>query len=56
MRTSLSILLTLVLIYGCAVGPDYQRPAYPVPANFRGEGPDIPTQAGRGFLRGSEVV
>jgi len=44
MRTSLSILLTLFLIYGCAVGPDYQRPAYPVPDNFRGQGPEIPTQ------------
>jgi multidrug efflux system outer membrane protein len=44
MRASLTILLTLLLIYGCAVGPDYQRPAYPVPDNFRGQGPDIPTQ------------
>jgi NodT family efflux transporter outer membrane factor (OMF) lipoprotein len=44
MRTSLTILLTLWLISGCAVGPDYQRPAYPVPDNFRGQGPDIPTQ------------
>jgi multidrug efflux system outer membrane protein len=44
MRISLTILLTLSLISGCAVGPDYQRPAYPVPENFRGQGPDIPTQ------------
>jgi len=43
MRTWLTILL-LMLICGCAVGPDYQRPAYPVPDNFRGQGPDIPTQ------------
>jgi NodT family efflux transporter outer membrane factor (OMF) lipoprotein len=44
MRTSLSILLTLWLVCGCAVGPDYQRPAYPVPDNFRGQGPDIPVK------------
>ena len=58
MRTSLSILLTLLLIYGCAVGPDYQRPAYPVPDNFRGQGPDIPTQpaeASFGDLKWFEV-
>ena len=58
MRTSLTILLTLWLIYGCAVGPDYQRPAYPVPDNFRGQGPDIPTQpaeASFGDLKWFEV-
>ena len=44
MRTSLAILLTIVLIYGCAVGPDYQRPDYPTPDNFRGQGPGIPTR------------
>ncbi|MEW6658984.1 MAG: efflux transporter outer membrane subunit [Thermodesulfobacteriota bacterium] len=43
MRTRLTILL-FILICGCAVGPDYQRPGYPVPSNYRGEGPDIPTQ------------
>ncbi|MFZ5450902.1 MAG: efflux transporter outer membrane subunit [Thermodesulfobacteriota bacterium] len=43
MRTRLIILL-LILICGCAVGPDYQRPGYPVPPNYRGEGPDIPKQ------------
>lgn len=54
MRTS----LTLFLICGCAVGPDYQRPAYPVPDNFRGQGPDIPTQpaeASFGDLKWFEV-
>ena len=58
MRTSLSILLTLWLIYGCAVGPDYQRPDYPTPASFRGEGPGIPTQgaeASFGDLKWFEV-
>jgi multidrug efflux system outer membrane protein len=43
MRTRLTILL-FMLICGCAVGPDYQRPGYPAPSTFRGEGPDIPTQ------------
>jgi multidrug efflux system outer membrane protein len=33
-----------MLVCGCAVGPDYQRPDYPTPANFRGTGPDIPTK------------
>ena len=58
MRTSLTILLMLLLICGCAVGPDYQRPAYPVPATFRGEGPGIPTQpaeASFGDLKWFEV-
>ncbi|MDD2903119.1 MAG: efflux transporter outer membrane subunit [Syntrophales bacterium] len=44
MRTSLTILLTFLLTYGCAVGPDYQRPGYPTPSSFRGEGPGIPAQ------------
>ena len=49
MRTCL-ILLLLVLMCGCIVGPDYQRPGYQEPATFRGEGPGIPTQpAGASF-------
>ena len=44
MKTSLTILLTLCLLCGCAVGPNYQRPVYPTPSTFRGEGPGIPTQ------------
>lgn len=43
MKTRLTILL-LLLTCGCAVGPDYHRPEYPVPATYRGEGPGIPTQ------------
>jgi outer membrane protein, multidrug efflux system len=43
MRTCQTILL-LILLCGCAVGPDYQRPGYPAPSTFRGEGPGIPTQ------------
>ena len=58
MRTSLATLLTLLLIYGCAVGPDYHRPGYPVPQTFRGEGPGIPTkpaEASFGDLKWCEV-
>ena len=57
MRTRLTILL-LIMICGCAVGPDYQRPGYPVPPAYRGEGPDIPTQpaaASFGDLKWFEV-
>lgn len=57
MRTWLTILL-LMLICGCAVGPDYQRPGYPVPTTYRGEGPAIPTQpaeASFGDLKWFEV-
>ncbi len=45
MKVSLIICLTLLLVAGCAVGPDYERPAYPVPQKFRGEGPGIPATA-----------
>ena len=59
MRASLTILLTLWLICGCAVGPDYQRPAYPVPDNFRGQGPGYPqrhrAEASFGDLKWFEV-
>jgi outer membrane protein, multidrug efflux system len=57
MRTWLTILL-LMLVCGCAVGPDYQRPGYPVPTTYRGEGPPIPTQpaeASFGDLKWFEV-
>jgi len=37
-------LLVIVLISGCAVGPDYKRPPYPVPESFRGAGPGIPSR------------
>ena len=58
MKIIVSILLTLLLVYGCAVGPDYQRPGYPTPSTFRGEGPGIPTQpveASFGDLKWFEV-
>ena len=58
MKITLTILLTFWLICGCAVGPDYQRPGYPTPATFRGEGTGIPTQpveASFGDLKWFEV-
>ncbi len=44
MNLCAAFLTLLVLAGGCAVGPNYQRPRYPVPEAFRGEGPGIPTQ------------
>ncbi|MGD0826770.1 MAG: efflux transporter outer membrane subunit [Desulfobaccales bacterium] len=58
MKTTLTILLTLLLLCGCAVGPDYHRPAYPVPDSFRGQGSSIPAQpaeASFGDLKWFEV-
>jgi NodT family efflux transporter outer membrane factor (OMF) lipoprotein len=50
MRTRLIAFLMLLLICGCMVGPNYQRPGYPVPSTYRGEGPGIPTRpAGASF-------
>jgi outer membrane protein, multidrug efflux system len=37
MKTRLTLLGVVLLTVGCAVGPNYQRPAYPVPQTFRGE-------------------
>ena len=45
MKITLTILLTLWLFCGCTVGPNYQRPHYDVPADFRGAGPGIPSQS-----------
>jgi NodT family efflux transporter outer membrane factor (OMF) lipoprotein len=50
MRTRLIAFLMLLLICGCMVGPNYQRPGYPVPPTYRGAGPSIPTRpAGASF-------
>jgi multidrug efflux system outer membrane protein len=35
--------MPLLVLTGCLVGPDYRRPAYPIPAEFRGEAADTPT-------------
>jgi multidrug efflux system outer membrane protein len=37
-------LVALIFLAGCLVGPEYHRPAYPVPPKFQGEGPGIPTR------------
>jgi multidrug efflux system outer membrane protein len=58
MRRSWLIGLAVCLLAGCAVGSDYQRPAYPAPTDFRGEGPGIPTRpadVSLGDLRWFEV-
>jgi outer membrane protein, multidrug efflux system len=58
MRTRLIAFLMLILIGGCMVGPKYQRPSYPEPPTFRGEGPGIPTRpagASLGDLKWFEV-
>ncbi len=44
MTAWLTFFLMALVISGCAVGPDYKKPDYQVPAAYRGEGPDIPTQ------------
>jgi len=50
MRVRLIAFLMLILIWGCMVGPNYQRPGYPEPPTFRGEGPGIPIRpAGASF-------
>jgi multidrug efflux system outer membrane protein len=36
--------LVLVVLAGCMLGPDYQRPSYPVPESYRGEGPGVPSK------------
>jgi len=36
MKTRVLVLLPLLLVAGCALGPNYKRPAVPVPPEFRG--------------------
>ena len=58
MRTRLIAFLMLLLMCGCMVGPNYQRPGYPVPSTYRGVGPGIPTRpadASFGDLRWFQV-
>ena len=43
MRRSHLAILPLLLLTGCLVGPDYRRPDYPIPAQFRGETAETPT-------------
>jgi multidrug efflux system outer membrane protein len=35
--------IPLLFLTGCLVGPDYRRPDYPIPAQFRGETAETPT-------------
>jgi multidrug efflux system outer membrane protein len=50
MRIRLIVFLMLIMMCGCMVGPNYQRPQYPAPPTFRGEGSGIPAQpAGSSF-------
>jgi NodT family efflux transporter outer membrane factor (OMF) lipoprotein len=43
-------LIVFLMMCGCMVGPNYQRPQYPAPPTFRGEGSGIPAQpAGSSF-------
>jgi outer membrane protein, multidrug efflux system len=35
-----ALLLAVLVLVGCTVGPDYRRPAVPVPTDFRGRAPD----------------
>jgi outer membrane protein, multidrug efflux system len=37
-----ALLPAVLLLAGCAVGPDYKRPEVPVPPDFRGRAPDAP--------------
>jgi outer membrane protein, multidrug efflux system len=37
-------LMLLLMFTGCLVGPDYQRPEYPAPEQYRGEGPGLPAK------------
>ena len=56
MKITLTILLTLWLICGCAVGPDYQRPGYPTPCHLPWRRAGYPHPTGRSFFRRLEVV
>ncbi|AEB10207.1 efflux transporter outer membrane subunit [Desulfobacca acetoxidans] len=52
------IMLLFMLVCGCTLGPDYQRPGYPVPPTFRGAGPDLskqPAEVSFGDLKWFEV-
>lgn len=45
-RITSSLLLTLVVLSGCAVGPNYQRPALDTPTGYRTAASDTNTPAG----------
>jgi outer membrane protein, multidrug efflux system len=37
-----ALLSAMLLLAGCAVGPDYRRPELSLPSEFRGQSPDVP--------------
>jgi outer membrane protein, multidrug efflux system len=37
-----ALLLAVLVLAGCTVGPDYRRPTILAPADFRGRAPDVP--------------
>jgi len=41
----LAVLVAVLLLAGCTVGPDYKRPALHVPTDFRGRAPGAPAGA-----------
>ena len=45
MRRSALLPLAVFLLAGCTLGPDYKRPAYPVPPAFRGQSPEETAQS-----------
>ena len=44
MGNSIALLSAALLLSGCAVGPNYKRPAVPVPTTYRGAVPDSTPQ------------
>jgi outer membrane protein, multidrug efflux system len=42
MRRLYLVIIPLVILTGCLVGPDYRRPDYPIPAQFRGARGETP--------------
>lgn len=46
---ALTVVSLAALFAGCLVGPDYRRPDYPVPAEFRGTSPEEPVAPGPSF-------
>jgi multidrug efflux system outer membrane protein len=48
-RRTLVVAAVTTLFAGCLVGPDYRRPDYPVPANFRGPAEVAPAPPGPSF-------
>lgn len=48
-RRALGLAAVLLGLTGCLVGPDYRRPEYPVPADFRGPVPGAPVATAASF-------